>query len=84
MQWGDLIRGLLKATNKGAKYTFLTDGGISLTEGPGYNIVIVKYGDFDIPGRVVLEGVTRKTVLEIAQKNSIGVHVQAIPVEMAF
>ncbi|KAJ5469936.1 hypothetical protein N7530_007293 [Penicillium desertorum] len=83
LQWGDLVRGLLEAADRGATYPFLTDGDTNLTEGPGYNIVIIKDGALYTPDRGVLEGVTRKTVLEIAQKNSIRVHVQVVPVEMA-
>lgn len=84
LQWGDLVRGLLEASDRGATYPFLTDGDMNLTEGPGYNIVIVKNGALYTPVRGVLEGVTRKTVLEIAQKNGIPTNVQVVPVEMAF
>jgi branched-subunit amino acid aminotransferase/4-amino-4-deoxychorismate lyase len=84
LQWGDLVRGLLEAADRGATYPFLTDGDTNLTEGPGYNIVIIKDGALYTPDRGVLEGVTRKTVLEIAEKNGIPAHVQAVPVEMAF
>lgn len=84
LQWGDLVRGLLEAADRGATYPFLTDGDANLTEGPGYNVVLIKDGGLYTPDRGVLEGVTRKTVLEIAQKNSIPVHVRIVPVEMAF
>ncbi|OJJ07429.1 hypothetical protein ASPVEDRAFT_142087 [Aspergillus versicolor CBS 583.65] len=84
LQWGDLVRGLLEAADRGATYPFLTDGDANLTEGPGYNVVIIKDGGLYTPDRGVLEGVTRKTVLEIARKNSIPVHVRVVPVEMAF
>lgn len=84
LQWGDLVRGLLEAADRGATYPFLTDGDTNLTEGPGYNIVIIKDGALYTPDRGVLEGVTRRTVLEIAEKNSIPAHVQVVPVEQAF
>lgn len=84
LQWGDLIRGLQEAVDRGSQYPFLTDGDANLTEGPGYNIVLVKDGALYTPDRGVLEGVTRKTVLELAQKNGISTHVQVVPVEMAF
>ncbi|KAE8323613.1 aminotransferase [Aspergillus sergii] len=84
LQWGDLVRGLLEAADRGATYPFLTDGDTNLTEGPGYNIVIIKDGALYTPDRGVLEGVTRRTVLEIAEKNGIPVHVQVVPVELAF
>ncbi|KAJ5378196.1 aminotransferase [Penicillium cataractarum] len=84
LQWGDLIRGLLEAVDRGANYPFLTDGDANLTEGPGYNIVLVRDSILYTPDRGVLEGVTRKTVLELAQKNGITTHVQVVPVEMVF
>ncbi|KAE8381349.1 aminotransferase [Aspergillus bertholletiae] len=84
LQWGDLVRGLFEAADRGAHYPFLTDGDANLTEGAGYNIVIVKNGALYTPDRGVLEGVTRKTVMELAQKNGISVHLQVVPVEMAF
>ncbi|KAJ5090483.1 hypothetical protein N7532_009167 [Penicillium argentinense] len=84
LQWGDLIRGLQEAADRGATYPLLTDGDANLTEGPGYNVVIIKDGALYTPDRGVLEGVTRKTVLEIAQRNDTCVHVQVVPVEMAF
>jgi branched-subunit amino acid aminotransferase/4-amino-4-deoxychorismate lyase len=84
LQWGDLIRGLLEAVDRGATYPFLTDGDTNLTEGPGYNIVLIKDGALYTPDRGVLEGVTRKTVLELSQKHGINVHVQVVPAEMAF
>lgn len=79
-----MVRGLQEAADRGAVYPFLTDGDTNLTEGPGYNVVIIKDGELYTPDRGVLEGVTRKTVLEIAQKNGIPVHVQVVPVYMAF
>ncbi|KAJ5376420.1 hypothetical protein N7509_013306 [Penicillium cosmopolitanum] len=84
LQWGDLIRGLQEAGDRGATYPLLTDGDANLTEGPGYNVVIVKGDALYTPDRGVLEGVTRRTVLEIAQRNGKAVHVQVVPVEMAF
>ena len=41
-------------------YPFLTDGDANLTEGSGFNIVLVKDGALYTPDRGVLHGVTRK------------------------
>ncbi|KAB8253792.1 aminotransferase [Aspergillus pseudonomiae] len=84
LQWGDLIRGLQEAQDRESQYPLLTDGDANLTEGPGYNIVIIKDGALFTPDRGVLEGVTRRTVLEIAQRKGTPVNVQVVPVEMAF
>lgn len=44
LQWGDLTRGLFEAADRGASYPFLTDGDANLTEGSGFNIILVKDG----------------------------------------
>jgi branched-subunit amino acid aminotransferase/4-amino-4-deoxychorismate lyase len=84
LQWGDLTRGLLEASDRGAMYPFLTDGDGNLTEGSGFNIVLVKDGVLFTPERGVLEGVTRKTVLEIARANGIDARVEFVSVDMAY
>jgi branched-subunit amino acid aminotransferase/4-amino-4-deoxychorismate lyase len=65
-------------------YPFLTDGDANLTEGSGYNIVLVKDGALFTPERGVLEGVTRSTVFDIAKKKGIEVNMQHVPVALAY
>ncbi|KAL7948148.1 D-aminoacid aminotransferase-like PLP-dependent enzyme [Trichoderma barbatum] len=84
LQWGDMVRGMYEASDRGATYPFLTDGDSNLTEGSGYNIVFVKDGAIYTPDRGVLHGITRRTVMEVARANGIDVHVEVVPVEMAY
>lgn len=84
LQWGDLTRGLWEAADRGAEYPFLTDGDAHLTEGAGFNIVLVHDGALYTPARGCLEGVTRRCVLEAAQALGVPVHVDFVPVEMAY
>lgn len=84
LQWGDFTRGMLEAADRGATYPFLTDGDANLTEGSGFNIVLVKDGVIYTPDRGVLHGVTRKSVIEVAQANDIEVRVETVPVELAY
>ncbi|KAL2831397.1 D-aminoacid aminotransferase-like PLP-dependent enzyme [Aspergillus cavernicola] len=84
LQWGDLVRGLFEASDRGATYPFLTDGDAHLTEGSGFNIILVKDGALITPGRGVLEGVTRKSVIDAAKANGIEVRLEFVPVELAF
>lgn len=65
-------------------YPFLTDRDANLTEGAGFNIVVVKDGAVYTPDRGVLGGVTRRTVIEIAKLNCVDVRVEVVPVEMAY
>lgn len=84
LQWGDLVRGLFEAGDRGAEYPFLTDGDANLTEGSGFNIVLVKDGVLYTPDRGVLEGVTRKSVIDVARAKGYEIHVEVVPVEMAY
>lgn len=84
LQWGDLTRGLFKAADRGASYPFLTDGDAHLTEGSGFNIILVKDGVLYTPDRGVLEGVTRKSVIDLARAHNIEVCVEVVPVELAY
>ncbi|KAJ5391907.1 hypothetical protein N7509_007397 [Penicillium cosmopolitanum] len=84
LQWGDLTRGLFEASDRGADYPFLTDGDGNLTEGSGFNIVLVKNGILYTPQRGVLEGVTRKSVIDVARANGIEVRVEFVPTESVY
>ncbi|KAF9878469.1 hypothetical protein CkaCkLH20_03961 [Colletotrichum karsti] len=84
LQWGDFIRGLFEARDRGSMYPILTDGDTNLTEGAGYNIWIVVDGVLYTPERGVLEGITRRTVIEIARAKGIEVRVEVVPVELAY
>ncbi|RTE71073.1 hypothetical protein BHE90_014537 [Fusarium euwallaceae] len=84
LQWGDLIRGLLEAQDRGSQYPFLTDGDANITEGAGYNIVFVKDGALYTARKGVLEGVTRRTVFDVAEANNIPVHIDDVPTSLAF
>lgn len=84
LQWGDFVRGLLEAQDRDATYPILPDGDGNITEGSGFNVVLVKDGILYTPDRGVLEGVTRKTVFEIARKKGIEIRLQHVPVELAY
>lgn len=69
--WGDLTRGLFEAYSRGAYTAVLvgTDGNIS--EGPGFNIFAYHDGILLTPAGGVLEGITRRTVLDLAEEQGI-------------
>jgi branched-chain amino acid aminotransferase len=78
--WGDLVRGLYEAYDRGGSLPILPDGDGFVTEGPGFNVFAVMGGELYTPGRGVLQGVTRRTVLEIAEQYGIAAHVTDMPV----
>lgn len=84
LQWGDFTRGILEARDRGAMHPILTDGDAHLTEGSGFNLLLVKDGKIFTPRSGVLEGVTRKSVLAVAQKLGIPCVLDDIPVERAY
>lgn len=84
LQWGDLTRGIFEAQDRGAKYPLLTDGDTNLTEGPGFNIILIKDGTLFTPDRGVLHGITRTCVMEIAQAMSLKVRTEQVAVEQAY
>lgn len=62
-----------KAVNPDA-WAILLDANGSLTEGIGSNIFTVKDGELSTPrGRFVLGGISRETVIELAEENQISV-----------
>ena len=66
--WLDMVMGLFEAYDQGAESALLVDEQGYLCEGPGFNIFVVKGNCISTPKSGVLEGITRKTVLELAEK----------------
>jgi branched-chain amino acid aminotransferase len=62
--WGDLTAGLFEALDEGFDTVVLKDAAGNITEGPGFNVFAVIDGVVVTPVSGVLEGITRKTVLE--------------------
>jgi len=84
LQWGDLTRAMFEAADRGASYPFLTDGDGNLTEGSGFNVVLLKGRVLYTPDRGVLHGVTRKSVFDVARALGLEVRVEFVPVELAY
>ena len=76
--WNDLTMGLLDALDGGADTVALVDDKDHVVEGPGFNVFGVRAGQLITPDHGMLEGITRRTVIEIAQ--SLGIPVQVRPV----
>ena len=84
LQWGDFTRAMFEAADRKAGHPFLTDGDGNLTEGSGFNVVLVKDGVLYTPDRGVLEGITRQSVFDIAHAAGIKVRLEVVPVELAY
>jgi branched-chain amino acid aminotransferase len=66
--WLDFEQALLQAYDAGGDNVVLTDDAGLVTEGAGFNVFAVRDGTLITPATNVLEGITRMTVLEIADE----------------
>ncbi len=77
-QWSDLTTGLMEAHDHGFDTTVLCDADGFVTEGPGFNIFIVRDGKVLTPDRGSLHGITRRSVLELCTE--LGIEAAAAPI----
>ena len=84
LQWGDLTRGILEARDRGAQYPVLLDEDGNLTEGSGFNVILVKDRTLYSPKSGVLQGVTRDTVFRIGQELGLRCILGEVPVSLAY
>ena len=64
--WLDLDTAQLEAYDRGAELVVLRDPSGAITEGPGYNVVARVDGRWLTPASGTLQGITRRSVIEIA------------------
>lgn len=83
-QWGDLMQARLEAHDADVDNAILLDYSGNLTEGPGFNIFIVKGNVLRTPRSHCLKGITRDTVMEIAAAQGLIVEESDIPVADLF
>ena len=69
--WLDLTMGIFDAYDHGALLAVLKDRHGNVTEGAGFNVFCVKGGQLATPERNVFEGMTRRTVIELARQLGI-------------
>ena len=82
-QWLDMVMALFEAYDHDADTVVLVDAEGNLVEGPGFN-VFVRHGDTVItPGRGVLEGVTRETILGLLSNEDLQVKQDTLTTAMA-
>lgn len=79
--WLDLTMGIFEAYDRDATVAVLTDGAGNVTEGAGFNIFAVRDGALATPDRGVFEGMTRRTVIEMASELGIACAVRAVSVD---
>ncbi len=70
---------LFDAYEQDAENVVLVDADGNLTEGPGFNIFVVKNGEITTPASGILEGITRRTAIDLAAELGFGLRTMSIP-----
>lgn len=77
--WLDLVRGQYEAYEHGADLALLTDQNGNVVEGSGFNVFVINGTHVSTPGSGVLEGITRKTVIELCPLLDLTVEEREVP-----
>jgi branched-chain amino acid aminotransferase len=77
--WLDLQVGLLEAYERGGETVILTDAEGNVVEGPGFNVFAVHDGAISTPDSGVLQGITRRTVIELANEHGLPIEERPVP-----
>ena len=79
--WLDLVQSLFDGYDRGADTSCVVDAAGNVTEGPGFNVFAVKDGVVRTAARGVLEGVSRRTVIELCDALAIPLVVGVLPAD---
>jgi branched-chain amino acid aminotransferase len=77
--WIDLVLSLFDAYDRGADTSCVVDSDGNVAEGPGFNVFAVDGGVVRTAARGVLEGVSRRTVIELCEALAIPLRVGTLP-----
>jgi len=75
----DFVRALFEAYDREARYAVLLDRDDNVTEGRGWNIFALRGGKLESPDNGVLEGITRRTVVELSERLNIECRLTKMP-----
>ena len=77
----DFVQARFEAHDHGCDDALLVGADGALTEGPGYNVFVVKDGAVATPDANVLEGITRRAVAEICDEDGIPLSIRRVEPE---
>ena len=70
---------LFDAYDRGADTSCVVDADGNVAEGPGFNVFMVERGVVRTPARGVLEGISRRTVIELCGSLAIALRIEPVP-----
>lgn len=76
--WLDLTMGIFEAYDRDALVAVLIDRDGNITEGAGFNVFAVRDGVLATPDRGVFEGMTRRTVVELAREMGVACELRPV------
>ena len=82
--WLDFQMGLFQAYDEGADTVILVDRDGNIAEGPGFNVFVVEGGRLTTPDTGVLDGMTRRTVVELCEETNVQCELGKISRERAY
>lgn len=77
--WLDMVSALFQAYDRGAETAVLVDAAGHVTEGPGFNVFALVDGTLVTPAAGVLEGISRRTVIELAHERGLPLREAPLP-----
>ena len=78
--WLDMVMALFQAYERGGESAVLVNAAGDIAEGPGFNVFAVVDGELITPDSGVLEGISRRTMIELARAAGIPMRVAPLPV----
>ncbi|HSI61211.1 MAG TPA: aminotransferase class IV [Ideonella sp.] len=79
--WLDLVQSMFDAYDLGRDTSCVVDEQGHVTEGPGFNVFAVKNGVVYTAGRGVLEGISRRTAIELCGRLGIPIRIEPLAAE---
>lgn len=78
--WLDMVMALFQAYERGGESAVLVNAAGDVAEGPGFNVFALVDGELITPDSGVLEGISRRTMIELARATGIPVRAAPLPV----
>ncbi|HEU5295376.1 MAG TPA: aminotransferase class IV [Burkholderiaceae bacterium] len=79
--WIDLVQSMFDAYDRGCDTSCVVDADGCVTEGPGFNVFAVRGGTVYTGDRGVLEGISRRTAIELCERLGIPLRLAPLPAE---
>jgi len=80
--WIDLVQSMFDAYDRGCDTSCVVDADGCVTEGPGFNVFAVRDGTVHTADRGVLEGISRRTVIELCERLGIPLRLAPLPADL--